>query len=349
MVLFGVDTVAEAMALGKEGADFVSKTFISPIKLEFEKVYFPYLLINKKRYAGMYWTKPDKPDKMDAKGIETVRRDNCQLVRTVIGTALNKILMDRDVAGAISYVKGVISDLLMNRLDLSMLVISKALSKDAEEYDSKQGHVELAEKMRKRDPLTAPAIGDRVPYVMIKGPKGAKGYEKAEDPIYVLDNNIPIDTQYYLEQQLSLPLLRIFEPIMPNPQSLLSGDHTRSIAIATPSASSGGIMRFAVKTNTCLGCKAVIPAKAPNQTLCPHCEDKEPEIYQVHLKKVNKLEAEFAEAWTCCQRCTQTFHAPVLCTSRDCPIFYKRVKIRKDLAEATATIGRFHDTNQEWF
>lgn len=30
----------------------------------------------------------------------------------------------------------------------------------------------------------------------------------------MLENNIPIDTQYYLEQQLSKPLLRIFEPIL---------------------------------------------------------------------------------------------------------------------------------------
>lgn len=36
----------------------------------------------------------------------------------------------------------------------------------------------------------------------------------SEDPIYVLENNIAIDTQYYLENQLSKPLLRIFEPIL---------------------------------------------------------------------------------------------------------------------------------------
>ena len=35
-----------------------------------------------------------------------------------------------------------------------------------------------------------------------------------QDPIYVLENNIPIDTQYYLENQLSKPLMRIFEPIL---------------------------------------------------------------------------------------------------------------------------------------
>jgi len=56
--------------LGREAADFVTTKFVKPIKLEFEKVYFPYLLISKKRYAGLYWTRPEKYDKMDAKGIE---------------------------------------------------------------------------------------------------------------------------------------------------------------------------------------------------------------------------------------------------------------------------------------
>jgi DNA polymerase delta subunit 1 len=59
-----------ALTIGAEAADLVSSKFIKPIKLEFEKVYFPYLLISKKRYAGLYWTKPDKYDKMDTKGIE---------------------------------------------------------------------------------------------------------------------------------------------------------------------------------------------------------------------------------------------------------------------------------------
>ena len=80
MVKFGTDKIEEAMELGKEAAAHVSQHFIAPIKLEFEKVYCPYLLMNKKRYAGLLWTKPTKYDKMDCKGIETVRRDNCGLV-----------------------------------------------------------------------------------------------------------------------------------------------------------------------------------------------------------------------------------------------------------------------------
>lgn len=100
MVKFGVSELEEAMKLGQEASEFVSAKFIKPIKLEFEKVYFPYLLINKKRYAGLYWTNPKKYDKMDTKGIETVRRDNCVLVQNVIETVLHKILIDRDIDAA---------------------------------------------------------------------------------------------------------------------------------------------------------------------------------------------------------------------------------------------------------
>lgn len=126
---------------------------MKPIKLEFEKVYYPYLLISKKRYAGLLWTNPDKSDKMDTKGrykcffysfcfsmdclldllvivlsltgIETVRRDNCLLVKNLVNECLHKILIDRDIPGAVQYVKNTISDLLMNRMDLSLLVITK--------------------------------------------------------------------------------------------------------------------------------------------------------------------------------------------------------------------------------
>jgi len=60
--------------------------------------------------------------------------------------------------------------------------------------------------------------------------KGAKTWEKAEDPIFALENNLPIDFQHYLEHHLSQPLLRIFEPIMRNPKSLLSGAECCSCA-----------------------------------------------------------------------------------------------------------------------
>lgn len=44
----------------------------------------------------------------------------------------------------------------------------QGLTKAFDDYDAKGAHVELAKKMLKRDPATAPTIGDRVPYVIIK-------------------------------------------------------------------------------------------------------------------------------------------------------------------------------------
>lgn len=44
----------------------------------------------------------------------------------------------------------------------------QALSRADDDYAARQGHVELAKKMRKRDAATAPTIGDRVAYVIIK-------------------------------------------------------------------------------------------------------------------------------------------------------------------------------------
>jgi DNA polymerase delta subunit 1 len=302
MVNFRVETVGEAMRLGREAAEAITATFLKPISLEFEKIYFPYLLISKKRYAGLYWTKPDVHDKMDTKGIETVRRDNCLLVRQVVETCLQKILLERDVPGAIAYVKSTISDLLLNRMDLSLLVITKGLTQEVDEYDNNAAHVELARKMRARDPATAPVVGDRIPYVIVKAAKGVKAYEKSEDPIFALENNLPIDCQHYLEHYLAKPLLRLFDPIMKNAErELLQGDHTRSISQPTPTAAGGGIMRFAKARarwqrrwlcaltparrsqvrQSCVGCRAPISEDANSRALCLHCQGREADVYQV--------------------------------------------------------------------
>ncbi|CAM9471318.1 unnamed protein product, partial [Phaeothamnion confervicola] len=41
---------------------------------------------------------------------------------------------------------------------------------------------------------------------------------QVEDPVYVLEHNMPLDTDYYLQNQLKNPLTRLFEPIIENPQ-----------------------------------------------------------------------------------------------------------------------------------
>jgi len=342
MVKFGCDDVAEAMRLGQEAADMVSATFLKPIKLEFEKVYCPYLLMNKKRYAGLYWTNPDNYDKLDAKGIETVRRDNCGLVRQLVDTSLRTILIDKSIEKATQIVQKAVSDLLQNKIDLSLLVITKSLGRGAnrEDYASKQAHVELAERMRKRDPTTAPGNGDRVPYVITSGSKNAKAYERSEDPLYALENNCSIDAQHYIEHQLQQPLLRIFGPIMGDDAKanslLFSGDHTRKVHTPTPQG--GAMARFAVKTARCMGCKAVIKA---GTSLCEHCqEEKAADVIVEQMQEYRRTEEEYNQLWTNCQRCQGSLLEPVICSNRDCEVFYRRAKARKDVQNAQEKLSR---------
>ena len=111
MVSFGPDVPrAEAIRLGREAAESASMRFVAPIKLQFEKVLQSYLLLNKKRYAGLLWD-GDAPLKLDMKGIETVRRDWCGLVRQVCERSLELLLRpDWSIDAAVDYVRGIVGD-----------------------------------------------------------------------------------------------------------------------------------------------------------------------------------------------------------------------------------------------
>lgn len=223
---------------------------------------------------------------------------------------------------------------------MSKLVITKALTK--ENYDGKQAHVELAERMKKRDAGSAPGLGDRVAYVMIKGATGSKNWERSEDPIFVLENNVPIDTRYYLDNQLAKPLTRIFEPILgeTKAKSLLTGDHTRAISVAAPTV--GGLMKFAKKTMTCMACKKPLVGKEESAgAVCKSDTPRVGELYDRTLHRVSDLEVRFGRLWTQCQRCQGSMHNEVICSSKDCPIFYMRMKAKKDLEDAGRELKRF--------
>ncbi|KAI9293706.1 hypothetical protein K502DRAFT_325185 [Neoconidiobolus thromboides FSU 785] len=341
MVDFKVTNIAEAMELGKQAAEYVSSHFIKPISLEFEKVYCPYLLINKKRYAGVYWSNPNHYDKLDAKGIETVRRDSCQLVSTLIGNCLNKAMIDRDVQGAVNYAKQAISDLLKNKIDMSLLVITKTLSKT--DYVNAQPHEELAKKMRIRDSGSAPTLGDRVAYVIVEGEKGSNISDRSEDPLYVLEQGLTIDSNFYMENQIKKPLLRIFEPILGEQKAneIFLGEHTRDVV--KRSKIDGLFGKFITKKNTCLSCKKEVGKD--NKATCEGCKEKVPDIYQEEIRKSHELQIRHSRLWTECQRCKGSLLTEIQCASSDCPIFYMRTKATKDVKKSLETLDRF---DYEW-
>ena len=74
------------------------------------------------------------------------------------------------------------------------------------------------------------------------------------------------DQPHYMYTHLCVTLPRICQMYL----LLVTGAHTRSIAVTTPSNASGGIMKFAKKKLACLNCKAPIAAGS----LCAHCSPK---------------------------------------------------------------------------
>ena len=163
------------------------------------------------------WTKAEEPDKTDAKGIESVRRDNCPMVSKLIDNMVKTVLRTKNLAKMVELVRDKIQALLLGEVDMAELIVSKSLQKEPAEYDPIPPHACLALKMAKRDPLGAPRMGDRVPFIMVSrgNGKNIKTGEKAEDPIWAIEHGSPIDVKYYLEQQLYKPVKRILDAVMP--------------------------------------------------------------------------------------------------------------------------------------
>ena len=224
MVTFeGVTDIEVAFDLGDKAAEWITTQFPEFIILEMEKVYYPYLLMRKKRYAGLMYTRNKQGDIaldcLDAKGIELVRRDNCKLAKKIQQEALDAIMYKRDRALAVECIQACLTGLVNNEYDIDMYKMTKSLRKDYINEDL--AHLVVVKKMRERDPGSEPQVGDRVPFVYLEtgGPK-AKARDKAEDIKYTVANNLKIDRLYYLEHQIEKSICGIMDIVINNPAEL---------------------------------------------------------------------------------------------------------------------------------
>jgi len=196
-------------------ASEISKTFRKPIELEFEKYMYPLILVAKKRYMYVEWTDPKKHNgEIEAKGVELVRRDNCGYVKETLDAVLTPIMFRNNLNEGVEQAEKYIDRLLNGEVPIKKLIISKNLRNDYARPET-IAHYQLVQKMKLRDLNSAPKPGDRVPFVYIDiGDPKALSWKKVEDPEYVVQNNIPIDTLYYLEHQLKNPLKTIFDILL---------------------------------------------------------------------------------------------------------------------------------------
>ena len=214
-------TLEDAGLIGKKIAETVTSSLPQPMELVFEAFARRGIFLAKKRYALLIpeVTGDGLRDRIKVRGMETVRRDWCGLTSGTLKTCLELVLKEGKVEEAKEHVRSVV--VRLQNLDLSQdpgileeLTLTRRYTKSTGSYKNKQPHIQLVEKMRERGGQV-PNVGDRVPFVITRGKGGRKNrtlfVDRAEDPAFVLENNIPLDTEYYVDKQILPPVLRILE------------------------------------------------------------------------------------------------------------------------------------------
>lgn len=195
-----------------------------------------------------------------------------------------------------------------------------------------QIHTELLALMEKRDNISAPPLGTRIPYVIRQGGKDEKVSKRGEDPLYALDNDIPLDFDYYLKKQLEVPLTRLFGPIMKDPSVLFTGDHTKERKITIPKT--GPLAKFFVKLPSCIKCGLRLESDEDSNLqagLCGTCKMGREEFATIIKEKHCKRSKDNEDNWNTCKKCQGDEFESVICVNRQCDIFYKRLKSKKDV------------------
>ena len=237
----GKEAIEYSWQLGGRAAEECSALFKKPNNLELEKVYHPYFLYSKKRYAAKLWTK-GKDDQMhmdyvDVKGLQLVRRDNTPHVRECMRELLDVVLDAPDTGPPRDLARKRAAQLLAGEVPHEKLILSQSLS---DSYKVKgesvsingpdsalinQAHVQVVLKMRERKPGSEPQSGDRVPYLLTcTGDHRAKAFEKSEDPKYIEEHNIPVDYHYYFVNKFLRPVCDLLDPLFENVRQDIFGD-----------------------------------------------------------------------------------------------------------------------------
>jgi len=245
------DTLEEAARWGVEMADHVTaylrQRYLSPddrwnvLVLAFEKTFRRLLLLAKKKYAGLLYKflgadnslRPDPGDCIPSlSGLDGKRRDTTLLISEHF-IDLVALLLDYhyDTQTNINRLRKfmwqyMVRPLLTNTINLRQLSCTKQVRKTIDQYTTNKAghkqtppiHVQLFAKQVARaggpDSAGAPRSGDRLSYVVIRSELKQKVSSRGENPIYVLDNNLPIDALYYLDKHIKPSVLRLVVPVL---------------------------------------------------------------------------------------------------------------------------------------
>ena len=116
-ILSGDELLKHCIRCGIEAGEYVDNKLRRPQNLEYEKTFFPFILISKKRYVGDKYEWESDVDNRNFKrtsmGIVMKRRDNAPIVKYVFGNIIEKIMIDKNFNDALNWLKTTLIKYLM--------------------------------------------------------------------------------------------------------------------------------------------------------------------------------------------------------------------------------------------
>ncbi|KAF8846392.1 hypothetical protein BDN67DRAFT_940224 [Paxillus ammoniavirescens] len=332
-------TKEQAFMLGHEIADTITAMNPAPIKLKFEKVYLPCVLMAKKRYVGFKYETPDEPSPtFDAKGIETVRRDGVPAQSKMTETCLKILFRTQDLSEVKKYCCRSWSKILRNKVSIQDFTFAKEVKMGT--YNDKvpppPGVVVAARRMLE-DENDEPQYGDRVPYVIVRGDPQTRLVDRAVTPEEFLANqHLHIDAEYYISRVLIPPLERIFNLVGADVRAwydempkTIQVDEQDPLVSSPKKPKRIAANRFKIdehfQSSRCLACDGLA-----SDGICENCYVHPQKTIPDLLRRLQKGERKLLNTHQICASCTSTaFAEPIECMNIDCPWLYERKKAER--------------------
>ena len=212
-LLIGKEAIEATIALTEESGKFVTRALKKPHDFEYDKVFYPFIILSKKRYVGNKYENSSISYKQTSMGIATKRRDYAAIVKNVYGGAIKILLNEKDITKAFNYVQTICNDLIDGKISTHQLLLTKSL-KSEYKAPTPPAHRMLADRIAMRDPGNAPSSGSRLQYMYVLPPAGQIASklqgDRIETPSYIKEHNLKIDYRYYIEHQILNPIIQLF-------------------------------------------------------------------------------------------------------------------------------------------
>ena len=329
---------SEAFSIGRHIAQYITDQFPDPIKLKFEKVYHPCVLLTKKRYVGYsYEYENQTSPKFDAKGIETVRRDGIPAQQKIVEKSLRILFETKNLSRVKEYVQKQFHKISINKVSVIDFCFAKEVRYGTYKNEKylPPGAI-VAQKKVDEDHRKEPQYRERVPYVVVLDPTKTRIKDRCISPEEFIDsykttNPYILDYEYYITRVLIPPLERIFN---------LIGVDVKGWYRELPKFQKNlnkGILNISrnIRTHACLGCGDKLQSSTSSY-LCSSCRHNELQVVTNLLLENKKNETNIITMNSLCQRCVNrnfegigtnvTKSCADECQNRDCSVYYNKFK-----------------------